>query len=286
MEKLWHIRRWGRRFPLISNPIYLDFVAGERQAAMHSLGQSDQKHPGLEVPLLSHHRHPLPNYAEFMERTDWDHYVSGQRPAGAPSAWCTAVMNRPWCGKWTAETDADDQVEPPCLISCRLFWGTVVLRPYVFAFLAIYLAAAATHLGWRRTLLFLPLGYSLAWLSEYSSIHWGFPYGDYFYIPSTAGSGAVGLRRALHGFALLRLPVLLQLCHGAFYPEPGRFAEKQLVHSGNPASQAVPADAGSRSLSLCPAGHHYRSGCPQRRSLVSGADLWISGNRVSISEFR
>ncbi len=70
---------------------------------------------------------------------------------------------------------------------CRLFLGTIALRPYVFAFLAIYLAAAATHLGWRRTLLFLPVGYGLAWLSEYSSIHWGFPYGDYFYIPGTVG---------------------------------------------------------------------------------------------------
>jgi len=68
---------------------------------------------------------------------------------------------------------------------CRLLLGTIVLRPYVFAFLAVFLAAAATHLGWRRTLFFLPLGYGLAWLSEYSSIHWGFPYGDYFYIPST-----------------------------------------------------------------------------------------------------
>jgi uncharacterized membrane protein len=69
----------------------------------------------------------------------------------------------------------------------RLLLGTIVLRPYVFAFLTIYLVAAAAHLGWRRTLVFLPLGYGLAWLSEFSSIHWGFPYGDYFYIPSTRG---------------------------------------------------------------------------------------------------
>jgi uncharacterized membrane protein len=67
----------------------------------------------------------------------------------------------------------------------QLLLGTIVLRPYVFAFLTIYLAAAACHIGWRRTLLFLPLGYSVAWLSEFSSIHWGFPYGDYFYIPNT-----------------------------------------------------------------------------------------------------
>lgn len=67
----------------------------------------------------------------------------------------------------------------------RLLLGTVLLRPYVFAFLAVYLAAAGVHLGWRRTLLFIPAGYGVAWLSEFSSIHWGFPYGDYFYIPAT-----------------------------------------------------------------------------------------------------
>ena len=68
----------------------------------------------------------------------------------------------------------------------RLLWGTVLLRPYVFAFLAVYLIAATAHLGWRRTVLFIPLGYTLAWMSEYASIHWGFPYGDYYYIDHTS----------------------------------------------------------------------------------------------------
>lgn len=67
----------------------------------------------------------------------------------------------------------------------RLLLGTVQLRPYVFIFLAVYLAASGTHVGWWRTLLFIPLGYGIAWLSEFASIHWGFPYGDYFYIPAT-----------------------------------------------------------------------------------------------------
>ena len=67
----------------------------------------------------------------------------------------------------------------------KLLWGTVQLRPYVFAFLAVYLAASGVHLGWGRTLLYIPLGYGIAWLSEFSSIHWGFPYGDYFYISTT-----------------------------------------------------------------------------------------------------
>ncbi|MCE5334371.1 MAG: carotenoid biosynthesis protein [Desulfobacteraceae bacterium] len=67
-----------------------------------------------------------------------------------------------------------------------LLWGTIVLRPYVFTFLAVYLVAGCAHIGWKRTLAYIPLGYLLAWVSEYSSINWGFPYGDYFYIDTTS----------------------------------------------------------------------------------------------------
>ncbi len=69
----------------------------------------------------------------------------------------------------------------------RLLWGTVLLRPYVFAFLAAYIVAGWRHIGWKRTLAYIPAGYALAWASEFASIHCGFPYGDYFYIQSTAG---------------------------------------------------------------------------------------------------
>jgi putative membrane protein len=68
----------------------------------------------------------------------------------------------------------------------RLFWGTLLLRPYVFSFLTLYILAGWQHMGWKRTLAYIPIGYFLAWLSEFSSIHWGFPYGDYYYIQSTA----------------------------------------------------------------------------------------------------
>lgn len=69
----------------------------------------------------------------------------------------------------------------------KLFWGTVLLRPYVFTFLACYIVAAWAHIGWKRMVVYIPVGYALAWLSEFCSIHWGFPYGDYFYIHGTAG---------------------------------------------------------------------------------------------------
>lgn len=68
----------------------------------------------------------------------------------------------------------------------KLLCGTILLRPYVFVFFAVYLVAGWRHIGWKMTLAYIPLGYALAWISEFSSIHWGFPYGDYFYIQSTA----------------------------------------------------------------------------------------------------
>jgi putative membrane protein len=60
------------------------------------------------------------------------------------------------------------------------------MRPYVFAFLAVYLVAAVTHLGWRKTALFTVVGYLIAFISEFSSINTGIPYGWYYYIDATS----------------------------------------------------------------------------------------------------
>jgi uncharacterized membrane protein len=68
-----------------------------------------------------------------------------------------------------------------------LLLDTILLRPYVFVFLAIYLAGCSLHLGLKRALLFGIAGYILAWLSELSSIHNGFPYGHYYYLEGTRG---------------------------------------------------------------------------------------------------
>lgn len=55
------------------------------------------------------------------------------------------------------------------------------LRPYVFGFLVAFLFLAVRHWGWARTVLWLALGYGIAWGSEALSIRTGFPYGWYFY---------------------------------------------------------------------------------------------------------
>lgn len=59
---------------------------------------------------------------------------------------------------------------------------TIQHRPYVVAFLLTFLLLATLHIGVLRTLLWLVWGYTIAFLSEYSSIHNGFPYGLYHYI--------------------------------------------------------------------------------------------------------
>ncbi len=60
--------------------------------------------------------------------------------------------------------------------------GSVVHRPYVFLFLAAYLVLATAHLGAWRVLRMTAVGYVVAWASEFTSIHVGFPYGLYRYL--------------------------------------------------------------------------------------------------------
>jgi putative membrane protein len=65
--------------------------------------------------------------------------------------------------------------------------NTIILRPYVFIFLAVYLLGCTLHLGIKRALTFCASGYVITWLSEFSSIHTGIPYGFYYYVESTKG---------------------------------------------------------------------------------------------------
>lgn len=62
-----------------------------------------------------------------------------------------------------------------------LLLHTVWLRPYVFLFMAAFLAMALPAWGWRRTLLYGVMGYALAWAAEYGHTV-GFPFGKYEYV--------------------------------------------------------------------------------------------------------
>jgi len=58
----------------------------------------------------------------------------------------------------------------------------LINRPYVFAFLAAFIFLGRIYWGWKKTFIWLVLGYFIAWASEASSINNGFPYGIYHYI--------------------------------------------------------------------------------------------------------
>ncbi|MHB8174173.1 MAG: carotenoid biosynthesis protein [Nitrospirota bacterium] len=67
----------------------------------------------------------------------------------------------------------------------RLLSLTVLFRPYVFVFLAIYLYAASRMLGLKKAGLFTLIAWAVAYISEFSSVRTGFPFGLYHYIYST-----------------------------------------------------------------------------------------------------
>lgn len=68
-----------------------------------------------------------------------------------------------------------------------LLGKTLLLRPYVFIFLAIALLAATRLMGGRRTAIFFLITWVTAFACEFSSTRTGIPFGWYFYNDSTRG---------------------------------------------------------------------------------------------------
>lgn len=64
---------------------------------------------------------------------------------------------------------------------------TIVLRPYVFLFLAVSLFSAQRLLGWRRAGLFFSTTWITAFVCEFSSTRTGIPFGWYHYTGATVG---------------------------------------------------------------------------------------------------
>lgn len=67
----------------------------------------------------------------------------------------------------------------------RLFAGTVVYRPYVYAFFLCYLVFSVAHVGAKRTAAYTVMAWLVAFAAEYSATRNGFPFGLYTYIEDT-----------------------------------------------------------------------------------------------------
>jgi uncharacterized membrane protein len=66
-----------------------------------------------------------------------------------------------------------------------LLGKTVLLRPYVFIFLAAALIISAALMGGKRTALLFLITWAVAFLAEFSSTRTGIPFGWYFYTGSS-----------------------------------------------------------------------------------------------------
>jgi putative membrane protein len=74
-----------------------------------------------------------------------------------------------------------------------LLWNSIAARPYVFVFLAAFFVIGTLNRGRTRTLLLLVIGTGVAFLSEWVSVRWGFPYGEYeFFTAAMPGEWVVG----------------------------------------------------------------------------------------------
>jgi uncharacterized membrane protein len=69
----------------------------------------------------------------------------------------------------------------------ELLLKTVLLRPYVFVFLAAAVLCAHRLIGWKRTGLFLGITWFVAFVCEWSSTRNGIPFGWYHYTRATEG---------------------------------------------------------------------------------------------------
>lgn len=67
----------------------------------------------------------------------------------------------------------------------RLLAGTVIYRPYVYAFFLCYLVFAVAHIGARRTAMYTVMAWFIAFVAEYSATRNGFPFGLYTYVDET-----------------------------------------------------------------------------------------------------
>jgi hopanoid biosynthesis associated radical SAM protein HpnH len=80
MDKFREIRRWQGRFPIISNPIYLDFLVGDRSLRCTPWGNPTRNPRGWKSPCYLITDGHYSSFEELMAETDWDHFVSGKDP--------------------------------------------------------------------------------------------------------------------------------------------------------------------------------------------------------------
>src|SRR2546428_10541397 len=116
-----------------------------------------------------------------------------------------------------------------------LLGKTLLLRPYVFLFLAFALATSVWLMGPKRTAIFFLLTWATAFLCEFSSTRTGIPFGWYFYNGSTRNQELYLSNVPFIGPLSFSLLLFTSYCPALVFLLPARGHRLAFEVRGNPA---------------------------------------------------
>jgi hopanoid biosynthesis associated radical SAM protein HpnH len=76
-EKFKDIKRLAKRFPLVDTPVYMEFLAGDRELMCTAWGNPTYNPRGWKAPCYLITDEHYPTYQEMMEKTPWERYGHG-----------------------------------------------------------------------------------------------------------------------------------------------------------------------------------------------------------------
>jgi hopanoid biosynthesis associated radical SAM protein HpnH len=79
-EKFKDIDKMSKRFPLVSSPVYMDFLKGERDLPCTAWGMPTYNVKGWKGPCYLITDAHYDNFEDFMTKTPWENYGTGNDP--------------------------------------------------------------------------------------------------------------------------------------------------------------------------------------------------------------
>jgi uncharacterized protein DUF3463 len=73
-EKFKNAREWGKRYPLLGTPIYLDFLAGRRELTCSAWAIPTRNIRGWKAPCYLMTDGHYSTYRELLAKTEWERY--------------------------------------------------------------------------------------------------------------------------------------------------------------------------------------------------------------------
>ena len=93
-EKFKDIDKLSKRFPLVSSPVYMEFLKGDRDLPCTAWGMPTYNVKGWKGPCYLITDAHYDTFEDLMTKTPWENYGDRQRSALRAIAWCIAGMSR------------------------------------------------------------------------------------------------------------------------------------------------------------------------------------------------